>query len=205
MQISNLTNAGLDLAIVAGNLEALDERSRRARFIDPVLAGLRADLERAWISGRDVELDFGGNSNPEIGATVYLVIEGVARRLTGSTPAEVIESGRAVLDHFREIEITLTPAQIENVGTELERCQGRPTYAGLVLRGRKLTGTRRALQDLADGIEATSSDEDLAMLAETRAANSKGYPTDDALEARAEFIARALRGSRDKLLRALRR
>jgi len=205
MPNSNFTNAGLDLAIVAGNLEALEERSRRARFVDPVLAGLRADIELAWISGRDVELDFGGNSNPEIGATVYLVIEGVARRLTGSTPAEVIASGRDVLDLDREVSVTLTPAQVENVGTELERCQGRPTYAGLTLRGRTLTGTRRALQDLADGIEAVSSDEDLAFRAETIAANSKGSPEGDALEARAEFIARALRGSRDKLLRALRR
>lgn len=216
-----LTNSELDAEIVtlapnSADLDlALAERSRRARFMDAVLLAVRADLERAAIvDDLDLVLDFVGPAtvlrhldvetirSPVVVATDYLDVETTVQRVRAAIASA---RRRPMPVSGWSVSLRLPTGALGIVCDELDRASDRPAYARLTLRGSVLSGTREDLRDFADGVESVTSDEDLDLRAETLAADSKGYPVGDALEARAKFIARALRRSRDTLLARLRR
>jgi hypothetical protein len=196
---------------------AIDERVRRSRYMDAVLHAVRSDLEHASIfDDLDPVLDFVGPTTvlrfgcsgstfgvgyaynlDDVDATVASIRDALARM--AATPA------KATTPAPSKVSIRLPAGGLGLVIDELSRAPERESYARLTLRGSVLTGSRDDLRDLADGVEAVNSDEDLAMRAETIAADSRGLPTGDRLDARAEFIARALRKSRDGLLDRLHR
>lgn len=201
-----MPNAELDRVVANAALRgddlplAMNERTRRVRLFDAVIVSLRADLELADV---DAMLVFGDVLGTPGSLALDLGTEIVDLGLDAPT---AVSRGRRALRRSSSTprSVKLTAAGAEIVGEELERCSDRASYAGIVLRGRTLTGEARALADLADGIETANDDDSITDRAFAHAADSRGNLDGDALEARAVFIARAYRAARDRVLAALR-
>lgn len=198
--VAALTSSALDTEIVAGNEEALTESSRRVTMAHQVMVGVRKDIERAFLSGVDAYVDF-----EPVGFA--LVIDGVSTDLHATSAESTIATVRQALGKFIQCRVLLTPAQVALVEDEMVRCEDRASYAGLKLKGKVLTGSRDAILDLADGIEATLDIDTLSFKAENLAQDGRrgGDLSPDAFEARTNFIIRSLSTSLKGVLKALRR
>lgn len=99
---------------------------------------------------------------------------------------------------MKELTVKVTPTQISRVEDELVRCKERPEYLSLRTTRGSVIGTATELRALADGLEATYSDDDAALVIEDRA-------IDKALtDEQRDFGVRQVRESVKALIAALR-